>query len=795
MFHDTATMTTTTATGNTPPAAPSLSPQLRELIAAVCARIPPLWDLENYVAVNPFLGFAHQPVPHAARIINDGLGAQVLPQLAYYRQQWQSGRLARADLTQAAARHGADAQQLIAILDGTAPMPTRPAQPVLLLTEQRDLHDGTQLAALWRTHVTQWCAVHIPTDGRTPWGGTAQASLYTAWRTTAHADRMLAIAGVRDWRGWVQQLPSDPDTTIARMLAQAAVAPAQHEAYLYRLLGGVFGWASFLRRATWQQAGATGMLADLLAIGISTDVALATRTARPAVPRPAQLAPVQIEDEQIRLILQDALEDSYLRHAVPEFAPPPAAAAPRPVVQAFFCIDVRSELIRRHLEAVAPAVTTHGFAGFFGVSVDWHADGHGSARCPVLLQPSVQIRSQGQPRNTNQKLLQEVLKAPGTGFTFVETLGLSYGLGLLGDALRWTQAARPDEGTAPFTLEPTATGQGIALADRIAAGGAILKNMGLRETFGRIVLLCGHGSTSENNPHAAGLDCGACGGHGGAINARIAAAILNDPAVRQGLAAQGWNIPSDTVFVPALHDTTCDTVTLYDLASVPASHQPDLRQLQQWLDQAGAGVRRERAASLGLGDQPRQSRDRLIQHKARDWSEVRPEWALARNAAFIAARRERTRTLNLAGRSFLHDYDWRTDPDLSILGLILNAPMVVASWINLQYFASTVDNEQFGCGTKALHNRIGAVGVVLGNGGDLRTGLALQSVQAADGRWYHEPLRLQVVVEAPTAKIDTVLAASPAVLDLIGNGWVRLFALDPESTTLLRWQRDGWQAR
>lgn len=206
-------------------------------------------------------------------------------------------------------------------------------------------------------------------------------------------------------------------------------------------------------------------------------------------------------------------------------------------------------------------------------------------------------------------------------------------------------------------------------------------------------------------------------------------------------------------------------------------------------------MRCERAASLGIGDQPRQRRDRLIQHKARDWSEVRPEWALARNAAFIAARRERTRTLNLAGRTFLHDYDWRTDPDRSILGLILNAPMVVASWINLQYFASTVDNEQFGCGTKALHNRIGAVGVVLGNGGDLRTGLALQSVQAADGRWYHEPLRLQVIVEAPPAQIDSVLAASPAVLDLIGNGWVRLFALDPDSTTLWRWQRDGWQVR
>lgn len=38
------------------------------------------------------------------------------------------------------------------------------------------------------------------------------------------------------------------------------------------------------------------------------------------------------------------------------------------------------------------------------------------------------------------------------------------------------------------------------------------------------------------------------------------------------------------------------------------------------------------------------------------------------------------------------------------------------------------------CGTWTLHNRVGTLGVVLGNDSDPRTGLPLQSVQAADGR-------------------------------------------------------------
>jgi uncharacterized protein YbcC (UPF0753/DUF2309 family) len=113
--------------------------------------------------------------------------------------------------------------------------------------------------------------------------------------------------------------------------------------------------------------------------------------------------------------------------------------------------------------------------------------------------------------------------------------------------------------------------------------------------------------------------------------------------------------------------------------------------------------------------------------------------------------------------------------------------MVVASWINLQYFASTVDNNMFGCGTKTLHNRIGTMGVVLGNGGDLRRGLTLQSVQSADGRWYHEPLRLQVVVEAPIPMIESVLDQQPSVRELFQNSWARLFALDSNSCTLARW--------
>ena len=58
--------------------------------------------------------------------------------------------------------------------------------------------------------------------------------------------------------------------------------------------------------------------------------------------------------------------------------------------------------------------------------------------------------------------------------------------------------------------------------------------------------------------------------------------------------------------------------------------------------------------------------------------------------------------------------------------MILTAPVVVASWISLQYYGSTVaPTSVFGAGNKLLHNVTGGIGVVEGNGGLMRSGLPL----------------------------------------------------------------------
>jgi uncharacterized protein YbcC (UPF0753/DUF2309 family) len=213
--------------------------------------------------------------------------------------------------------------------------------------------------------------------------------------------------------------------------------------------------------------------------------------------------------------------------------------------------------------------------------------------------------------------------------------------------------------------------------------------------------------------------------------------------------------------------------------------------VRQWLDAAGAEARRERAGSLKV---PLEQSDAQIRERSRDWSQVRPEWGLAGNACFIVAARSRTRHINLAGRSFLHDYDAPADAanGYPVLELIMTAPMIVTHWINMQYNVSVLDNERLGSGNKVLHNVVGGnLGVFEGNGGDLRIGLPMQSLHDGE-RWMHDTLRLSVYIDAPAEAIADIAQRHAMVTQLIDNNWLYLFRIDDERGEIHRLYNGTW---
>jgi uncharacterized protein YbcC (UPF0753/DUF2309 family) len=594
--------------------------------------------------------------------------------------------------------------------------------------------------------------------------------------------------------------------SIARSVRRLGIEAGGLESYFHQLLQSLGGWAQFARYRLWQaelQGESDATLGDLLAIRLLWEEAFHRRyearladawaAARAAHAAPAEPGPDDIVDE----ILQEAAERAAQRRLAEQLDRPAAApGGERPLLQAAFCIDVRSEVFRRALEATDPRVRTLGFAGFFGVSTRHRCFASDSAerRLPVLLNPTVGSCATAPGELAADRLARyrsRAVRAWGrfrlaavSSFAFVEAMGLVYGAKLLRDALGLVPGRAAAEPRPRF--DPA-----LDLPGRAKAAESILRGMSLTGGFARVVLLVGHGASVVNNPHASALHCGACGGYAGDVNARLLAGLLNDRELRAVLALRGIAIPDDTIFIAALHDTTTDRVTLYDQDADASAQAADLGRVRAWLKDAGRLARTERALRL-----PRAAGEADLSGRARDWAEVRPEWGLAGCSAFIAAPRARTAGLDLGGRCFLHDYDWRQDKagGFAVLELIMTAPVVVASWISLQYYGSTVAPAVFGAGNKLLHNVAGGIGVFEGNGGLLRAGLPWQSVNDGE-RPSHEPLRLTVCIEAPPEAMTDILERHEGVRALFDNRWLHLFALDAAGRMAWRYQGAlSWQA-
>ena len=73
----------------------------------------------------------------------------------------------------------------------------------------------------------------------------------------------------------------------------------------------------------------------------------------------------------------------------------------------------------------------------------------------------------------------------------------------------------------------------------------------------------------------------------------------------------------------------------------------------------------------------------------------------------------------------------------------------------------------------------------------LRGGLPWQSVHTGE-HFLHDPLRLTVCVEAPSAAIDAILAKHDHVRALFDNRWLHLLRMDEAEQLSCRMAEGNW---
>ncbi|MGE0312194.1 MAG: YbcC family protein [Lautropia sp.] len=818
---------------------------LDDLVDAACTQacraIAPTWPLDRAIAVNPHwerIGMPVRSVAARMAILGD---IRVFPPRGQLHAAWACGRIGAADLASALAQlpaaeaAGLDATRAVAEL---ARAPSLPRLPLLIDLLDDDPAGRERLS--WRqaiTHqVSQVCAAYFDTH-QADWQPDRGGGLYAFWRDTLTHDHGIgALMGLPDIADRLAALPATREDAERWVLRRLGLPQTCWADYLEAVLLTVNGWASWCAYLAWEArlAGRSDAhLRDLLAIRLAWGAILlecrddaATREAVAALRRAWARAPAALRSAEDALLVDEvwqlALEAGYQRELARRLGAVAArsAGSDAPVeVQAAFCIDVRSEPLRRAIESASPIVRTVGFAGFFGLPAAYTPLATTARRpqLPGLLAPAVELIDRIAVTGPDFGPQGDALQAParrarlrrfarsdqwaaasrwpGAAFPFVEAVGAGY-LGSLARWLRPSARARRSVDHAGLAPRDRASCRpvldGPSLAGKVELAARVLHAMGLTHGLAPLVVLVGHGSQSANNAQAAALDCGACCGQTGEVNARALARLLNESGVREGLRARGLPIPAQTTFVAALHNTTTDEIDGFDLEFLDADALARWHRLDAVFARASDQVRRLRAASLDLDpDAPRDALLRRLRRRANDGAQTRPEWGLAGNAAFLIAPRARSRGAALDGRVFLHDYDAANDADGSVLELLMTAPMLVTHWISWQYHASTCDPRHLGSGNKLLHNVVGGrVGVFEGNGGDLRIGLARQSLH--DGRrCLHEPLRLTVAIDAPAAMIERVIGSHPVVRRLLDNAWLHLWRF-ADGDGFERYARGGW---
>lgn len=766
-----------------------MNSKFQKSIDAAALVVGKTWPLYSFVTSNPLAGYEKMSFEKAALLAKDQLNAQVFPDAAVFEQA-----LAKGEINE---------QILIALLkehNFLAPVTDYLQQMGVSTT-----HDHKKTNQLLNAIMSKWLAAFMD-EGLAEWEmPNKEDGFYKSWRKLAIYDTDLPKTAVHE-------IPKTSEEALK--VATEGYTSTEYEKIFTNHLAALPGWTGYINYrlasgSQWQEEYPIS-LTDYLAVRlwIAKKLKIEIYAENKSLGEPTSISKLQY-------VWLQAWEKSWQEQLLTTLSQKQGKLitedAKLPEAQMVFCIDTRSELMRRHVEDKGN-YETFGYAGFFGIAMDYQnlSDGITRKSCPPIVGSAYLVSETAQPFQKAKvhdfKKQKELLKFKDyflkrmknmlpSAFGFVEGSGFYYGLSLTARTLQpgWLYRLTQKQGVKLETIcEPQITSScsaeaselSIPLNQKVAIVKSAFDLMGWKQ-FAPLVLFIGHGSHSANNAFGSSLDCGACAASPGRHNARMLAKLANQAEVQLALKVEyGIEIPVNTLFIGGEHNTTTDEIVLFD-AAVPKNREAELSNFKVALNQAQQTATQERLGSV---------KDSVLkaQAKANDWAETRPEWGLAKNAAFVIGSRELTKHNNLEGRCFLHSYDWEMDETSKALEGIMQGPMVVTQWINNHYYFSTVDNAVFGGGSKITHNVTGKFGVVQGNGGDLKMGLPLQSLMQSDTEMHHQPLRLSVVIHAPVARVSEILLRNEHLQELLNNEWIYLLVMDPlEENKVQQYDKNG----
>lgn len=791
-----------------------------QILAKVKSYIPVYWPLQSFIATNPLFGLVDKPFDKCISDIGRYVQINGALPIDKYHNYYANGKISLNSLRQATKdflldnnifNEEAHDKLLNLLINRNNQIALEelfkntPKHQSFLISDFVE-SDSNYLDSK-KNHVR---VGHFIADfldlGQAKWQMPVNTSnIYNAWLEYCSIEDKYIKNAVKD-------LPVDSFDAISFLITKLEIPDKFLEQYLIAIVFRILGWFSLVNwledRPDNPYINKSAKVSDILAIWLSLEYALSLEfnykfnsehfIAKVDSNLEIDIFKKYLSEEEplynvlnlyaINLIWQSALEKNYQFDTLNQIKLSNNSYSKinttPPQSQLVLCIDTRSEGLRRKLEGLGNH-ETFGFAGFFGIGFSLYDENTDSCsfQCPAIVKPDIKLINKisnqtftNKIRSGVYKSLNKVKEAFLSPLVLFDMIGLYFALGLILKTLFPTVANKylnnkqnniySDESLDVFA--PTNGFTKISLAEKASF---VLNAIGLVDNFAPFVIIAGHIAESENNPFHSSLDCGACGGNGGIPNAIAFCQGLNDTEVRDILRDKyNISIPPTTFFVSACHNTTLDKFTYYNLSAMNDLQSNLFTTTKNDINLACELLREERLLAL-YGD-------KNVNNRKSNWAELIPEMALANNAAIIIGPRQITKNINLDRRTFLHSYNPDLDPNGDILSFIFNAPVLVAHWINSQYYFSTTDKDIYGAGNKAIHNLIGQFGVMEGNFSDYKIGLPEQSIFYRN-QLMHEPLRLTVFVYADKKMVNKIINESQLLRNLFNGRWIHLEILDP----------------
>ncbi len=251
---------------------------LMEKVDAVCQRIAPLWPLENFVAVNPYLGLSDLAFWKAHQTLKRMSGRGLCMPRSYYQEQLLQGRITSDDLMMALQTLDSPwnlphfEQQLV---HENGPSP----KTVQLVTDVLGRIDGQDWSSYVVERISRYCAAYFDTAQALwsmPW---KDRSLYQGWLEFSRIDKTSRMMGLRGMRRAVAGWPDSAEDAIVLATRILELPWAALDTYLYAALLSVGGWAGWTRYLGWQtdkNEGEKPSIRELLAIRLAWDALFLT---------------------------------------------------------------------------------------------------------------------------------------------------------------------------------------------------------------------------------------------------------------------------------------------------------------------------------------------------------------------------------------------------------------------------------------------------------------------------------------------------------------------------------------